>query len=44
MDRFLMVLHDGRVLSLASYDSALEALMDPGAAPQVRLAKVLGEM
>ena len=29
MDRYLMVLHDGRVLSLPSYDSALEAMLDP---------------
>jgi ATPase subunit of ABC transporter with duplicated ATPase domains len=42
MDRFLMVLHDGAVLSLPSYDSALEALMDPGAAREVRLAQVIG--
>jgi ATPase subunit of ABC transporter with duplicated ATPase domains len=42
LDRFLMVLHDGAVLSLPSYDAALEALMDPGAATKVRLAKVIG--
>ena len=41
MDRFLMVLHDGGVLSLPSYDSALEALLDPGHAHEVRLAKLL---
>jgi ATPase subunit of ABC transporter with duplicated ATPase domains len=41
MDRFLMVLHDGTVLSLPSYDAALEALVDPDQAPGVRLAKVL---
>jgi ATPase subunit of ABC transporter with duplicated ATPase domains len=41
MDRFLMVLHDGAVLSLPSYDAALEALMDPDAASEVRLAKVI---
>jgi len=41
MDRFLMVLHDGGVLSLPSYDSALEALLDPGRAHEVRLAKPL---
>ena len=41
MDRFLMVLHDGGVLSLPSYDSALEALLDPERAPEVRLAKPL---
>jgi ATPase subunit of ABC transporter with duplicated ATPase domains len=41
MDRFLMVLHDGAVLSFPSYDSALEALLDPGQAHEVRLAKLL---
>jgi ATPase subunit of ABC transporter with duplicated ATPase domains len=41
MDRFLMVLHDGTVLSLPTYDSALEALIDPARATEVRLAKVL---
>jgi ATPase subunit of ABC transporter with duplicated ATPase domains len=41
LDRFLMVLHDGTVLLLPSYESALEALTDPEAAPDVRLAKVL---
>ena len=41
MDRFLMVLHDGAVLSLPSYDSALQALMDPAHAGEVRLAKIL---
>jgi ATPase subunit of ABC transporter with duplicated ATPase domains len=41
LDRFLMVLHDGSVLSLPSYEAALEALLDPEAAPEVRLAKVL---
>jgi len=41
MDRFLMVLHDGGVLSFPSYDSALEALLDPAHAPDVRLAKLL---
>jgi ATPase subunit of ABC transporter with duplicated ATPase domains len=42
MDRFLMVLHDGAVLALPSYDTALEALKDPRGAAEVRLAKVLG--
>jgi ATPase subunit of ABC transporter with duplicated ATPase domains len=41
MDRFLMVLHDGTVLSLPSYDVALEALIDPSGATGVRLAKIL---
>ena len=41
MDRFLMVLHDGGVLSFPSYESALEALLDPDHAPEVRLAKLL---
>jgi ATPase subunit of ABC transporter with duplicated ATPase domains len=41
MDRYLMVLHDGTVLSLPSYDAALEALLDPDRAAEVRLAKIL---
>ena len=41
MDRFLMVLHDGMVLSLPEYGSALEALIDPAHAADVRLAKPL---
>jgi ATPase subunit of ABC transporter with duplicated ATPase domains len=41
MDRYLMVLHDGTVLSLPSYEAALEALIDPDHAGEVRLAKVL---
>ncbi|MBV9414082.1 MAG: ABC-F family ATP-binding cassette domain-containing protein [Solirubrobacterales bacterium] len=41
MDRFLMVLHDGGVLSFPSYDPALEALLDPARASEVRLAKPL---
>jgi ATPase subunit of ABC transporter with duplicated ATPase domains len=41
MDRFLMVLHDGAVLALPSYDAACEALMNPSAASDVRLAKAL---
>jgi hypothetical protein len=36
-----MVLHDGTVLSLPSYESALEALLEPECAGEVRLAKVL---
>jgi ATPase subunit of ABC transporter with duplicated ATPase domains len=42
LDRYLMILHDGTVLSLPTYESALEALMEPAAACEVRLAKVLG--
>ena len=41
MDRFLMVLHDGSVLALPSYDSALDALIDPTDAAQMPLVKVL---
>ncbi len=41
MDRFLMVLHDGAVLSLPAYEAALEALVNPSQANHVRLAKVL---
>ena len=41
MDRHLMVLHDGRVLSLPSYEVALEAIVDPDGAADVRLAKPL---
>jgi hypothetical protein len=41
MDRYLMVLHDGTVLSLPEYDAALQALLDPARAAEVRLAKVL---
>jgi ATPase subunit of ABC transporter with duplicated ATPase domains len=41
MDRFLMVLHDGIVLSLPTYESALEAVIDPDRATDVRLAKIL---
>jgi hypothetical protein len=36
-----MVLHDGTVLSLPDYESALAALLDPESAGDVRLAKVL---
>jgi ATPase subunit of ABC transporter with duplicated ATPase domains len=41
MDRFLMVLHDGTVLALPDFESMMNALVQPEAAPQVRLAKVL---
>jgi ATPase subunit of ABC transporter with duplicated ATPase domains len=41
MDRFLMVLHDGTVLALPEYGPALEALIDPEHAADVRLAKPL---
>jgi ATPase subunit of ABC transporter with duplicated ATPase domains len=41
LDRYLMVLHDGGVLSFPSYESALEALLDPAGAAEVRLAKLL---
>jgi ATPase subunit of ABC transporter with duplicated ATPase domains len=41
LDRFLMLLHDGTVLSLPTYDSALEALMNPDGAAEVRLAKAI---
>ena len=30
LDRFLMLLHDGTVLALPDYDTALEALVSPG--------------
>ncbi len=41
MDRYLMVLHDGSVLAYPSYDAALEGLLDPARAADVRLAKLL---
>jgi ATPase subunit of ABC transporter with duplicated ATPase domains len=41
LDRFLMVLHDGGVLSLPTYESALEGLLEPDRAAGVRLAKAL---
>ncbi len=41
LDRFLMVMHDGAVLALPTYDTALEALSDPDRAREVRLAKTL---
>jgi ATPase subunit of ABC transporter with duplicated ATPase domains len=44
MDRFLMILHDGTVLALPDYDSALQALMQPESAGSVRLARTLTAM
>jgi len=44
MDRFLMMLHDGTVLALPDFESALEALMRPESAAKVRLAKPLTSM
>ena len=41
LDRFLMVLHDGTVLAFPAYEPALEALLDPARAAEVRLAKTL---
>jgi ATPase subunit of ABC transporter with duplicated ATPase domains len=41
MDRYLMVLHDGAVLSLPTYQSALEAILEPDGAHRVTLAKAL---
>ena len=41
MDRFLMVPYDQAVVSFPSYDSALQALLDPAHAAGVPLAKVL---
>jgi ATPase subunit of ABC transporter with duplicated ATPase domains len=41
LDRYLMILYDGTLLSLPSYDTAIEALIDPDRAAEVRLAKVL---
>ncbi|HXD66393.1 MAG TPA: ATP-binding cassette domain-containing protein [Solirubrobacteraceae bacterium] len=41
LDRFLMVLHDGGVLSFPAYEPALDALVDPAHAAEVRLAKLL---
>src|SRR5579875_763401 len=41
LDRFLMVLHDGSVLSFPEYGPALAALLAPERAAEVRLAKRL---
>jgi ATPase subunit of ABC transporter with duplicated ATPase domains len=41
LDRFLMVLHDGTVLALPTYEPALQALLEPERATEVRLAKPL---
>jgi ATPase subunit of ABC transporter with duplicated ATPase domains len=41
MNRYLMILYDGTALSLPSYDTAIEALIDPDRAGEVRLAKAL---
>ena len=43
LDRYLMVLHDGTVLAIPEYDSALEALREPVRATEVRLAQLLSE-
>jgi ATPase subunit of ABC transporter with duplicated ATPase domains len=43
MDRYLMVLHDGSVVALPEYDSALQALLDPERATEVRLAQPLSQ-
>ena len=43
MDRYLMVLHDGSVLAMTEYDSALEALLDPQRASELRLTKLLSQ-
>jgi ATPase subunit of ABC transporter with duplicated ATPase domains len=41
VDRYLMVLLDGSVLSLPTYESALEAILEPQSAHHVALAKAL---
>jgi hypothetical protein len=41
MSRYLVLLHDGIVLLLPDYDAALQALIDPDCAIDVRLAKIL---
>jgi ATPase subunit of ABC transporter with duplicated ATPase domains len=42
LDRYLMVLHDGGVLAIPTYQAALEALLHPEAAADVRLVSRLG--
>ena len=41
LDRFLIVLHDGSVAALPTYEVALRALLDPRGALALPLAKVL---
>ncbi|HEX3689663.1 MAG TPA: ATP-binding cassette domain-containing protein [Solirubrobacteraceae bacterium] len=41
LDRFLMILHNGGVLAFPEYEPALEALVEPVGAADVRLAKLL---
>ena len=41
LDRFLLLAHDGSVYALPSYESALEALLEPQNVADVRLAKTL---
>jgi ATPase subunit of ABC transporter with duplicated ATPase domains len=41
MDRFLMVLFDGSVVAFPDFDSMMAALLDPDAASEARLAKML---
>ncbi len=41
MDRYLLVRHDGAVFSLPDYESALQAMLAPADAGDVRLAKRL---
>jgi ATPase subunit of ABC transporter with duplicated ATPase domains len=41
LDRFLMIRLDGSVLALPEFEPALEALLDPERAAEVRLAKPL---
>jgi len=42
LDRYLMVLHDAGVLAIPTYEAALEALMHPETAAEVRLVSRLG--